>query len=77
MKELLRWLSAKSKKGDGASVGEIIKYVMSEITSLGASQRTARSYIETLSKLGFIRLYRLKWKTTELGENWLARKKEL
>jgi len=77
MKELLRWLDAKSKKGDGASVGEIITYVMSEITSLGASQRTAKGYIETLSKLGFISVYRLRWKTTEKGQNWLARKKEL
>ena len=76
MKELLRWLSAKSKKGDGARVGEIITYVMSEITSLGASRRTSRAYIETLSKLGFIHLYRLKWKTTEKGENWLKRKLE-
>jgi len=74
MKELLKWLDAKSKKSNGASTSEILKHVMSEISSLGATRRTARSYIETLSELGFIRIYRLKWKLTDKGENWLKRK---
>ena len=77
MKQLLRWLNAKSKKSDGASTSEIIKYVMSEITSLGASERTVQRYIATLSKLRFIRIYKFKWKVTDEGENWLKRKKGL
>ena len=71
MKELLRWLSAKSKKSDGATTQQIIRHVMSEISSLGATERRSMGYIETLSKLGFITLYRLKWKTTPIAENWL------
>jgi len=74
MKELLRWLDAKAKKGSGAGTGDILKHIMSEISSLGATKRTARSYIETLSELGFIHQYRLKWKLTDRGKNWLKRK---
>jgi len=74
MKELLRWLHAKSKSSNGARTGEILTHVMSEISSLGATKRAARSYIETLAQLGFIRVYRLKWKLTSKGENWLKRK---
>jgi len=75
MKELLRWLSAKSKKR-GATTRETVKYVMSEITSLGCSRRTASNYLKTLEGLGFIHLYKLKWKTTDRCENWLKRKEE-
>jgi len=77
MKQLLKWLNAKSKKSDGASTHEIIHYCISEITSLGASERTVQGYIRTLKALGFIRIYRLKWKVTDEGENWLKRKKGL
>ena len=77
MKELLRWLNAKSKKGVGASTHEVIHHCMSEITSLGATERRVQGYIKTLDSLGFIKIYRLKWKITETGKNWLQRKKGL
>ena len=76
MTELLRWLRAKSKSS-GATTTEIMRHTITEITSLGASERTARAYIETLAKLNFISIYRLKWKITSKGENWLDRKKGL
>ena len=77
MKQLLRWLDAKSKKGDGATTSEIIHHCIQEITELGASERTVQGYISTLNSLGLIRIYRLKWKLTEEGKNWLERKKGL
>lgn len=76
MKELLRWVNAKSKK-NGATTSEILHHCMSEITSLGASERTVQNYIRTLNDLGLIAIYRLKWKTTDKGQNWLKRKKGL
>ena len=77
MKELLRWLSAKSKKSGGASTQSIIHHCISEITDLGTTERTVQKYIRTLNLLGLISLYRLKWKTTAQGENWLNRKRTL
>ena len=77
MKELLRWLNAKSKKNNGATTHEIIQHCISEITSLGASERTVQNYIRTLADLGFIRIYRLKWRLTDKAKNWLERKKGL
>ena len=56
MKQLLRWLDAKTTKDNGASTGQTIKHVMSEISTLGATERRAQNYIETLSKLGLIRI---------------------
>ena len=74
MTDLLRWLSAKTKKDRGARGSEIQHHVIAEITSLGATKRTAMGYVDTLQRMGFVTLRGSKYITTQTGENWLEKK---
>lgn len=71
LKELLRWLHAKTVKDGGASRSEIIHFVMVDITELGCTKRRAEAYLQEIVSLGFVSIYRLKFKTTKVCENWL------
>ena len=73
IKEFLRWLEAKSKRG-GASTQECIKHLQTEITQMGAKKQTCHSYIVDCLRVGFICEDKLKFKLTEEGKNWLQRK---
>lgn len=71
MKEMLRWLDAKSKSGAGASRSQIINHIVVDITELGCTKARAQGYLKTAISLGFISLHRLKYKTTPICKNWL------
>lgn len=73
IKELLKWLNAKSKK-EGATLKEIIHHVTLEITELGATDRTIRGYIRTLLRTGMIKPKGTKFICTDKCKNWLERK---
>ena len=74
LKELLRWLYARTKQGRGTGINEIIRYIQLDITELGGTTRTARNYVKTLVKLGLVEIKGYKYLTTKLTENWLKKK---
>jgi len=73
LKELLAWIKAKSMR-KGATTQQILERITIEITDLGATTRTARSYLVTLERAGLIYTQGLRWKITDKGKNWLERK---
>lgn len=73
IKQFLKWLKAKSKHG-GATLGECVRHLQIEITEMGAQERTCREYIKDMERTGLIYIDGLKWKCTEVCENWLRRK---
>jgi len=74
MKELLKWLNAKTKSSHGARRSEIVRHVVVEITELGATQRAIVGYLDTLVTMGFISIHGNKYLLTSVGENWLEKK---
>lgn len=74
IKEMLMWIVAKTKKDGGASLSLIVRHCESEITNLGATQRTVQSYLSTLVRHRFVTLKGLKYVSTQTGENWLEKK---
>jgi len=53
---------------------EIIDYTQLEISEMGATTKTIRGYVRSLSRNGLIQTKGLKFLITAKGENWLARK---
>ena len=74
IKEMLMWIDAKTKKDGGATLLQIVRYTESEITSLGATQRTVKSYLNTLLRHSLVSLKGLKFVCTQTGKNWLEKK---
>jgi len=71
MKAVLKWLNDSEK---GYPISTIIRYVVNEITELGATERTAKSYVRSLEANYLISAgdgYR--FKITPAGKKWLKR----
>lgn len=73
IKEMLRWIQAKSKK-NGATLREIIEYTELEISEMGATHRAIKGYVKSLDDRGLIQSKGLTFTITSKGENWLERK---
>lgn len=73
IKEFLKWLEAKSKKG-GATRGECIRHIQTELTDMGAEPQRCMKYILACCQVNFIQIDGLKYRLTEDGKNWLQRK---
>lgn len=71
IKAMLGWLNEQPR---GVLVGDLIRYVEMEITDMGASTRTIRSYIERCQRQGLIYTDGLRLKCSEACKNWLKRK---
>lgn len=75
IKAILKWLRdiVGSK---GATVGQIMAYTETEVTDMGATQRTIRSYIEAIRRRQLIAVcgdgFRLR--ITAAGRRWLERR---
>ena len=74
MKELMKWLHAKTKKDGGARRSEIIRHMVVEVSELGATQRTIVHYVNTLLEMGLVAIKVNKYVLTSVGENWLEKK---
>lgn len=73
IKELLKWLAAKTKQG-GASYQECIKHIQVEITEMGAEEKRCKKYLKDCQKAELIYIDGMKFKITDAGKNWLQRK---
>lgn len=73
IKEILKWLEAKSKR-KGATMQEIIDHTQLEISEMGATTKTIKGYVRSLSRNGLIQNKGLRFTITPKGENWLQRK---
>lgn len=75
IKDFLKWLEAKSKKG-GASLSEGSKHIQIDITEMGATQKRAVSYFKDCVRMGLVSLdaKTMKFKITEKGKAWLKTK---
>lgn len=74
MKELMKWLLAKTKKSHGAYRSEIVRHVVVEVAELGATERTIVGYVDTLVRMGLLSLHGNKYLVSKVGENWLKKK---
>jgi len=74
MKELMKWLLAKTKSSHGASRGEIVRHVVVEVAELGATERTIVGYVDTLVRMGLVSVRGNKYVVSNVGENWLKKK---
>lgn len=74
MKQLMKWLHAKTKKDRGAKRSEIVRHVVVEISELGATERSIIGYMDTLVRMGLVSIRGNKYLVTSVGENWLERK---
>ena len=74
IKQMLMWIDAKTKKDGGVSLGAIIRHTEREITDLGATSRTVKSYLQTLVRHRLVEIKGLKYLSTQTGKNWLERK---
>jgi hypothetical protein len=70
IKQLLRWLASQK---NGATVQAMVQYVKWEITEGGATDNSARKYIEDLDRAKLIEYIHPFWKVTRAGMDWLAR----
>lgn len=73
IKEMLKWLQAKSKK-NGATLKEIIDHTQLEISEMGATSRTIKGYVRSLTRNGLIQTKGVRFIITSKGQNWLERK---
>ena len=76
IKDMLKWLYAKTKKDGGAKLNEILHHVTLEITEMGATERTVKKYLDVCQQMGLVSLSldRLRFMTTRKCKNWLDRK---
>jgi len=72
IKAILKWLRdvVGSK---GATVQQIIAYVIFDVTEFGATEKTAKSYVEALRRAGFIEPIpdSPRLRITNAGKRWL------
>ena len=70
IKKLLQWISESE---EGRTVQACLAYVINEITELGATEPTARKYLEALGKANLITYKQPFWSITKAGRDWLER----
>lgn len=71
IKRMLMWLNDQPK---GAMIGALIRHVELEITDMGGSTRTIRSYIERCRSQGLIKAEGTRLICTHKCKNWLQKK---
>lgn len=71
IKHMLIWLAEQPK---GVLVGNLIRHVELEITEMGGSTRTIRSYIERCRSQGLIKSEGTRLICTHKCKNWLQKK---
>ena len=71
IKAMLVWLNEQER---GATISALIRHVELEITSMGGSTRTIRSYVMRCRSQGLIRVDGIRLICTEKCKRWLARK---
>ena len=69
--ELLKWLRDVQTKG--ATRSQIISYIKIEVTKMGATDRTAVSYLRDSAKYGLIEEKTRRFFITSYGKKWLER----
>lgn len=71
--KLLKWLRDVVKK-EGVNRSQAISYIKVEVTCMGATERTALSYLEDCGHYGLIEvLANNKFRITTYGKKWLER----
>jgi len=73
IKAILKWLH-DVVGSEGATVGQIVAYTIYEVTEFGATERTAKSYIQALRRANFIEPHPdrpSKLRITKAGRRWL------
>jgi len=72
IKKLLKWLDESDEKG--VTIAGIAAYVTREITEMGATERTAKSYVHSLEDANLIECRDgFRFTITKAGKNWLRR----
>jgi hypothetical protein len=69
IKALLKWMDKKKR----VTTGQIVHQILAEITDMGATERTAKDYLESLGKRGFIVSKGAFFLVTPTGKDWLER----
>jgi hypothetical protein len=69
--KLLRWLRDVQK--EGATRSQIVSYIKVEVTAMGATERTAVSYLEDCGHYGLIETLGShgRFKLSAAGKKWL------
>jgi hypothetical protein len=69
--KLLRWLRDVQK--EGATRSQIVSYIKVEVTAMGATERTAVSYLEDCGHYGLIETLGShgRFKLSTAGKKWL------
>lgn len=71
--KLLKWLRDVVKK-EGVNRHQIISYIKVEITSMGATERTAIKYLEDCGHYGLIETMGThRFRISSYGKKWLER----
>ena len=70
IKRMLTWLNEQPQ---GATIGKLLRHVELEITGMGGSTRTIRSYVDRCRQQGLIRADGIKLICTEKCKRWLAK----
>jgi predicted transcriptional regulator len=70
--EMLQWLQDVQNE---ATLSQLISYVKMEVTRMGGTERTIRSYIEDCHKYGLIEFKGNppRWRITNAGRKWLEK----
>lgn len=68
IKTLLKWLSEQK---EGASIGRVLFQIEVEITEMGSTHRTARSYLDSVRNAGLVSISVNRLKISEVGKKWL------
>ncbi len=71
IKSMLMWLNEQQR---GVPIGNLIRHVELEITSMGGSTRTIRSYILRCKSQGLITEKGVRLICTRKCKNWLQKK---
>ena len=66
----LTWLRDTQQK---ANMGQCVAYIRTEVTEMGGTERTARTYVKDCGHYGLIEEKRGKFSITIFGEKWLER----
>jgi len=68
--KLLKWLLNIQKT---ATLAQCVAFIRVEITEMGGTERTARSYVNDCGHFGLIEESRGRFKITPFGQKWLER----
>ena len=73
LKKLLKWIDQLTEVNKGVPTQAIISHTIEEICEMGATEKTARDYIEDLGHSSMIEYQHPFWKITKKGKDWLDR----